>query len=174
MRQSQKPHLGLFWFYSIKVRYLCYIIIINKRTTMAAVKASIGEPAELNLTHWRNDSIDDFEIEITHKSGPLKGQVVDLSIYDEVLMQIKRDTESTSSEIEFSRAASSILWSVDAGGIETGDGSDGIIVLRANMTAMEALGDGEFVYDIQFTNTTDSKRNTFVFGTIVVKKDRSR
>jgi len=138
---------------------------------MAAVKASIGSPAELNLTHYRNDSIDDFEITILNKSD---GTPFDLSPYDAVVMQIKNDSEETTAIIEFSRAATSILWSVDSGGNETGDGTDGKIVLRKNMTLMEALGEGDFVYDIQFVITASSKRNTLVFGTFKNTADVTR
>jgi hypothetical protein len=138
---------------------------------MAAVKASIGSPAELNLSHYRNDSIDDFEIHITNKADDTD---FDLSSYDEILMQIKNDAEETTSIIVFSKADGSILWSVDAGGLETGDGTDGKIVLRKNMTLMEVLGAGDFVYDIQFIRSLQSKRNTLVFGTFKVTADRTR
>ena len=138
---------------------------------MAAVKASIGEPAELNISSWRNDSIDDFEITITDK---VTGVVIDLSIYNEVLMQIKNDPEETTSLLIFSRVLGSILWSVDAGGAETGDGSDGKIVLRQDATAMEVLGDDKFVYDIQFTASAQDRRNTLVFGEFIVTADRTR
>jgi len=138
---------------------------------MAAVKASIGSPAELNLSHYRNDSIDDFEITILKKSD---NTAFDLSVYDEVVMQIKNDSEETSAIIEFSKAAGSILWSVDGSGVETGDGTDGKIVLRKSMTAMETLGSGSFVYDIQFVNSTSQKRNTLVRGTFENSADVTR
>ena len=138
---------------------------------MAAVRASIGEPAELDISSWRNDSIDDFEITIIDKTTKV---VIDLSVYDEILMQIKNDPEETTSLLTFSKATTTILWSVDSGGTETGDGTDGKIVLRQNATAMEVLGDGDFVYDIQFTLASQGKRNTLVFGKFKVTADRTR
>ena len=141
---------------------------------MAAVKASIGEPANLDISTYRNDSIDDFELEITHASGPLIDQLVDLSIYDAIVLQIKYDTESTTSLIEFSKASGSILWSVDAGGIETGNGLDGKIVLRKTMTEMESLPADKFVWDVQFLVTVSEQRNTLVYGKWTNKADSTR
>jgi hypothetical protein len=137
----------------------------------AIVKASIGDPAILNISSYRNDSIDDFEITIINAET---NQVMDLSVYDAIVLQIKNDTEDTTAIIEFSKAAGSILWSVDAGGIETGDGSDGKITLRKTMVDMEVLGADKFVYDAQFLITASSKRNTLVKGTWDTTADVTR
>lgn len=141
---------------------------------MAAVKASVGAPGELDITTYRNDSIDDFELSITHASGSLKGQAVDLSIYDEIVGQIKYDKESPTNLIEFSKDQGSILWSVDANGIETGDGTDGKIVLRKTMIDMESLPADKFVWDVQFIVTSLDKRNTLVYGKWTNEADVTR
>jgi hypothetical protein len=126
------------------------------------VKASIGDPAILNISSYRNDSIDDFEITIYDVETDL---AMDLSVYDAIVLQIKNDAEDSSAQLEFTKVDGSILWSVDAGGIEVGDGSDGKITLRKNMTLMEALGANKFVWDVQFLITASNKRNTLVKGT---------
>ena len=135
------------------------------------VKASIGDPAILDIISYRNDSIDDFEITIIDK---VLKTVIDLSVYDAIVLQIKLSSEDTASVIEFSKAAASILWSVDAAGVETGDGSDGKIVLRKSMVDMESLPANKYVWDVQFLVTAANKRNTLVKGTWVTDPDVTR
>ena len=138
---------------------------------MAAVSASISKPAELNITSYRNDSIDDFEVTILDKDT---GTPIDLSIYDDVVLQVKNDAESPTPVIEFTKLSGSILWSVDESGSQTGNGSDGKIVLRKTMTEAQLIGAGKYVYDIEFINTTQAKRNTLVYGNWTVTADRTR
>jgi hypothetical protein len=138
---------------------------------MAAVLASIGKPAELNIESYRNDSVDAFEIHIIEKATKLDW---DLSIYDVITLQIKNGREENSAILEFSMANSTILWSVNASGVETGDGTDGKITLMMTDVNMEVLGEGGFVYDIEFKDTANNRRNTLVRGTWSVDPDTTR
>ncbi len=134
------------------------------------VKASIGSPALLDITSYRNDSIDDFQITITDKST---GLPVDLSVYDVIEIQIKDSSDSDTAIFEFSKLDGSILWKT-TGGVETGDGSDGVITLRKTMTEMESLPARKYVWDVQFEITASSKRNTLVKGLWVNEADITR
>jgi len=125
------------------------------------VKASIGDPAVLNITSYKNDSIDDFSMTILDRDD---GSITDLSVYDVIMLQIKNDTESTTSLLEFSKADGSILWSVDAAGIETGDGTDGKITLRKVRNDVRSFLPGKYVWDVQFISTSKNRRNTLVRG----------
>ena len=174
MRQQKALH----WAFLVYNQKFCLSLWNNKitiiriiRAMAAAIKASIGSPGELDITHWRNDSIDYFEITIYNRETNV---VIDLSIYDEVLMQIKNDSEDSAAIISLSRASGSILWSVDSNGNETGSGTDGKIVLYTTSTQMEVVDAGKFVYDIQFTHSANTKRNTLVFGEFKVIADRTR
>lgn len=130
---------------------------------MAAIKSSTGTPAELNISHVRNDSIDGLELTITNK---VTGTPINLSVYTDISMQIKLDPNSDTVLLEFSKALGSIKWELDAGGVEIGTGSNGKIVLLKSSTEMSTLDVNSYYYDIQFSSGT--RRNTLIFGRFIV------
>jgi hypothetical protein len=134
---------------------------------MATVKVQHGIPAELDILVYANDSIDGIVITISDKKT---GDPIDLSGFDTMVAQLKLNWADTETQFLFTDTPSDPNVEGDISFVT--DGTDGEIILEASYTAMENLGQGEYVYDIQFQDS--SRRRTYVRGKFSVSQDITR
>lgn len=122
----------------------------------------IHNPAKLDLSFYRNDHVD-FNIAILDETG---GGIDLATKYDEATLQVKVSSQAASSVLQITH---------DGDPATTGKLTleDGYIRVQAPIAVLD-IQPLNYVYDIEFRNSIDGSRRTYVYGAWKISNDITR
>ena len=122
---------------------------------MATKNVILTDPADLNITFYRGNSVDLYDIPLTWEDG----SSIDLSIYTSGIMSVKKKSKDTTDILTFSTSDSSLIIGSSKITLDK-DASDMLVDAR------------DYVYDIRLYDASDNAK-TFVKGIVTVEQNVS-